>query len=740
MSWAAENDVHRWCGRFATVAVLVLGIALGRAPRLDAAAEKAAGEPPRLGMLIRISLPITGQQVERVERFVDKALEKAREDHARPVLIFQFDPPADPGQDEFAASTDYHDASKLADLLSGEKLNQAQTVAYIPKAVTGHAVLVALACDQIMMAEEAEFGPVGAEAIRPSQRSVYAEIADSRDRKTISSAVALWLLDPSLNVLKVETNAGREFVLEEDLKKLRKKRTIDPQQTRPLRDLVAGRPGQFNGKEGWRLGFVDSMPPTAEKAAKALGLPPAAMKEDTSLVRDWKPVRVDLKGPIKAGTFNQVHNLIEKQIRTREVNFICLWIDSAGGSADESLLLAGYLASLRLKEVYTAAYVPAQARSDAVLIALACDQVVMNPDAELGGPGEYLSPDDVEFIRQAVLEENSSWKSRPQALVTALIDPGLEVFRCERLGEVRYLTEDEWGKLPDKDDWTKNRLPGARPTDPLLVAGTRAVEYGLADHTAGSFAEFNRVYGLKGDMMLAEPGWVDFLIEALASPGVSALLLTIAFIAMYAELNAPGIGIGGFVATVCFLLFFWAHYLGHTAGWLEVILFVAGVGCLLLEVFVLPGFGIFGLGGGCLVLISLILASQTFVLPQNTYQFGQLKRSLLTIAAAGVGIVAALALLRRYLPHAPLFNQVILTPPAGEEAEDISRREALINLDDFVGNRGTTTTQLTPSGKARFGDMLIDVITDGDVLSPGTDIEVVEVHGNRVIVKEVDSG
>src|SRR4030042_5238779 len=118
----------------------------------------------------------------------------------------------------------------------------------------------------------------------------------------------------------------------------------------------------------------------------------------------------------------------------------------------------------------------------------------------------------------------------------------------------------------------------------------------------------------------------------------------VAFVALYAELHAPGIRIGGFVAALCFLLFFWSRCLGGTAGWLEITLFLAGISFLLLEIFVLPGFGIFGLGGGCLVLISLILASQTFVLPYNQLQVDQLESSLLTIAAAGGGVVAAAGL------------------------------------------------------------------------------------------------
>ena len=82
---------------------------------------------------------------------------------------------------------------------------------------------------------------------------------------------------------------------------------------------------------------------------------------------------------------------------------------------------------------------------------------------------------------------------------------------------------------------------------------------------------------------------------------------------------------------------------------------------------------------------------------------------------------------------------MMLEPPVGEEAESIRRREALANFDDLVGRQGTTTTQLTPGGKARIGDMLVNVIADGEVIDRGAKIEVVKVQGNRVIVKEVES-
>jgi membrane-bound ClpP family serine protease len=221
----------------------------------------------------------------------------------------------------------------------------------------------------------------------------------------------------------------------------------------------------------------------------------------------------------------------------------------------------------------------------------------------------------------------------------------------------------------------------------------------------------------------------------LASPGVAWLLLLIGGAALYAELQSPGIGVGAFVAGVCFLLYFWSKHLDGTAGWLEVLLFVAGLCCILLELFVLPGTAIFGLGGGLLVIVSLVLASQTFVIPHNEYQMTELRNSLLGLISAAVGIGIAAIVIRRYVPHAPWLSHIMLEPPSDEEIEELNQREALVDFDHLLGHEGVATTQLTPSGKARFGNELVDVIADGELVSRGSEVVVTEVHGNRVVVK-----
>ena len=55
--------------------------------------------------------------------------------------------------------------------------------------------------------------------------------------------------------------------------------------------------------------------------------------------------------------------------------------------------------------------------------------------------------------------------------------------------------------------------------------------------------------------------------------------------------------------------------------------------------------------------------------------------------------------------------------------------------EDLVGLEGEATTLLRPSGIARLNDKRYDVVTRGEMLGKGTRIKVIEVSGNRIVVK-----
>ena len=726
-----STAIARYVIFLATIAAALTAVAAD--PQLGGKPAKAKAPPA--AQLIRVPLPITGTVDQQVIRAVDTVLRKTHRTGERPVIVLEFWP----AHSEFGEGSDFSRAHALARYLASRDTSRVKTVAFLPRTIKGHAVLAAMACEEIVMAPEAQFGAAGIdepaeEGIDPAVRSAYREIANRR--RTVPPEVALGMLDRALEILKVETEISTEFVFRSDLEELRKKRAIRSEEVL----IPAGELGLFTGRQARSLNFVKFLAPDRRTLARALGVSDRSLSEDPSLWGAWHPVRVMLKGVITPQLVASAKKAISDQVDLENANFVCLWMDSAGGSLTESANLASFLAGLDRARVRTVAYIPNNVRGDASLVAMACDDVVMGRDASLGGSGaQAFSPDDLRFVHELVRDTLAAKKSRSWSLAEALVDPSTTVtrYRHRTSGLVEYFSPDELAALPDADQWIAGNKPITRLGEPLRVRAQQAEELGLAQHVVGSFEQFKQIYGLKDDPALAEPGWASTLIDALAAPGIAFLLLGIGFAALYAEIQSPGIGVGGFIAGICFLIYFWSLYLEGTAGWLEVLLFAAGVSCVLLELFVFPGVAIFGLGGGLMILISLILASQTFVLPRNDYQFERVRDSLLTLMGTGVGVVVLGALMRKYLPHTPMLGRMVLEPPSAEESDWLSHRESLVDFDYLLGQHGVTTTPLMPSGKARFGGQMVDVIAEGEAISRGTEVVVTDVQGNRVSVRPV---
>ena len=139
-----------------------------------------------------------------------------------------------------------------------------------------------------------------------------------------------------------------------------------------------------------------------------------------------------------------------------------------------------------------------------------------------------------------------------------------------------------------------------------------------------------------------------------------------------------------------------------------------------------------------MVLGSIMLASQTFVIPSNTYQYEQLTGSIYTVVSACAGTLVAMVAMRHLLPQSPLFRRLMLTSPDETDIEELDHRESLVDWTHLQGKQGVTTTRLVPAGKARFGDEIVDVTADGNVIPSGTNVYVAEVRGNHVTVRAVD--
>jgi membrane-bound serine protease (ClpP class) len=53
-----------------------------------------------------------------------------------------------------------------------------------------------------------------------------------------------------------------------------------------------------------------------------------------------------------------------------------------------------------------------------------------------------------------------------------------------------------------------------------------------------------------------------------------------------------------------------------------------------------------------------------------------------------------------------------------------------------IGDVGQVVSILRPTGKAKFGDAIVDVVAEAEFLDKGTQVEIIKIHGNRVVVKK----
>ena len=172
---------------------------------------------------------------------------------------------------------------------------------------------------------------------------------------------------------------------------------------------------------------------------------------------------------------------------------------------------------------------------------------------------------------------------------------------------------------------------------------------------------------------------------------MTALLFIVGLVALYIEMSSPGIGMGILTAGLCFALFFWSRFLGGTADWLELVLFLAGMAFLSVELFVLPGFGVAGLTGMLLLGASLILASQDFVIPHTNAEMATLARSLSVLMGSMLAFFVLAAFMSRYFGSLPVLGMLMLKPPDGWRG---SRRACCVTEQTPVRRR---------RGPGRFG-------------------------------------
>ncbi|MCH2181057.1 MAG: hypothetical protein MK108_03545 [Mariniblastus sp.] len=709
---------------------------------------------PRPGHLIRVPLPITSEVASSIERTLGQLLEESDNvvrNEDRPTVVLEFDT----ANNKTGRGSQLGSCLELARKMTSNEMNRLRTVAFIPPAsgaqflddfetekpksdLMGHAVLVALAANELVVADQASIGQATVDEPKVTNliREVYREVAARR--LTLPVPVVDAMVDAEAELYRVNTDNGIVYADAKQLAELEAEGDVIGANTLS----AAGQLARLEGNELDRFGLTQVTAGNLRELAFAFQVKPESLENDPSLGQDWKAVQLRISNNVDPEFADWSIRAMDRMLAEQSANLLIIRIDADQADVETCMRLARHLAGLDSRQVRTVAYVEGAAKGGAGVIAATCDHLLMQPETKLGGNFEPPLEDPFREDYMAMADQLAVEQEKEGAVVMAMIDPNLDVlrFRQVQTGRVSLMTPDQHAALPRPEDWS---LLG--PLDVLDgIPATQAEQLGIARWVAGDFDQLKTYYQLVEDPRSIEPTptdrWVKRLASWLASPFITPWLIFGAVFFLSTEFSAPGIGVPGFLGTLCLVAFFWSQSLDGNADWLEILLFFTGVIFILMEMFVIPGFGIFGLGGILMVMVSLILASQSFVIPVNAEEVRHMAYSCLTLLGACAGLGVALFVLQKVLPHAPLLRQIILKPPR-KDALSIEAQgdpEAVVNWQHLAGRTGETVTKLFPAGKAKIDGRLYDVISDGQLIDSGVKIRVIEVMGNRIQVEVAD--
>lgn len=715
-------------------------------------ADQVQANEMRAGYLVRVPLPINSQNATAVRQSIERLLEKvpnAVRLEDQPVIVLEFDT----ANGKTGRGSKLESCLELARFLSGTALNRVRTIAYIPAArsygdgehlaiereptsqLNGHAVLVAIAADEIAMDHDAAIGLAGADEQNADGlvREVYRTIASAR--LTLPEPMVMSMVDASAKLYRVTTSNGIVYVGEDELARLERGGDVIESNTISSNNAMAS----FSSKQLADYRLIKHRVTSRSELARQLNLAPNALESDPALGKEWNAAQVELPDYIDSETVQWVL----RAINSSNANLLIFRMNSSGGDPDACRRLAARISEFDPNSVRTVTFVTGVARGPAALIALTCDHLIMAPSAEIGGaPDPAVDPrwiaDNLPAINELGLAKGRDW-----SVLLGVMDLDQQVmrYREKTTGQIRLLTKELHDELADADNWILLGPLGIREG----VDANTAEQLYLARAITDDMASLQTFYQLKDSPRTLTPTiadrWVEKVAQYLASPFIAPWLLFAAVFLLSTEMSAPGVGLPGFFGTLCLVAFFWSQHLEGNAQWLEIILFLLGVAFLLLEIFVLPGFGVFGIGGLLMMVVSIILASQSFIIPMTSEELNHLPISLLMVLSGAMGFLVSIVVLRKVLPNTPYLKRMMLDPPEYNETGLEAGRDpsAIVDWSHLEGRTGETVTPLVPAGKARIDGKVYDVISDGRLIEKGQPIFVTQAIGNRIVVRPSDS-
>ena len=404
---------------------------------------------------------------------------------------------------------------------------------------------------------------------------------------------------------------------------------------------------------------------------------------------------------------NRYTKLLLDEGEKDDYDIIIIEMDTYGGAVNDADDIRTRILDYK-KPIYV--WINKDAASAGALISIACDSIYMSSGASIGaatvvtGDGEQ-APDKYQSYMRSIMRSTAEAKGRDPKIAEGMVDEDLQVDSVSQEGKV------------------------------ITFSTSEAIQYGFCDAELNSVEEILKRQNINEyEISNFQLSSSENIISLFLNPFVSGILLLLIFGGLYFELQTPGVGFPIIASITALLLYLIPYYLNGVAENWEIVLLFLGIILIAVEVFVIPGFGVFGILGLFTSIGSLIL----IMLNNDLFDF--------TFVVSGDIVSASLAVLSSIflLGILILFGGIKLTDTdafkkiALEETQD-SKLGYVSNKysDDYIGKKGKAFTVLRPSGKVIIDEKLCDATSYDGFIEKNSKIKVVGNEGSALKVSKI---
>lgn len=477
---------------------------------------------------------------------------------------------------------------------------------------------------------------------------------------------------------------------------------------------------------------------------------------------------LDIRTEIGGGVSGYISKGIQRA-ENAKADAIIFDVETPGGRVDSALKI---IREIQKTKIPTIAFVNRRAISAGAMISTACDQIVMTSGATIGDSqpvdsrGVEASEKIVSDLR-GTIRSTAERSNRNPDIAETMVDKKQYLVRL-RNGDIIKLRPDEYSA----EQKAGTQMEVLVSEGELLTLTTRqALDYGYVECQAETLSELLAQYqiveidqnfreddsdtiisvltqeGIQSQQEMLGIGQVtpikslkdaqvtryavtigDRILFFMTSPYISALLLSLGGLGLFVEIRTPGFGIPGLLGILFIGLFFGGHMLHQIPNVWIPLLFVVGLALIVLEVFVIPGFGLAGILGLILMFVSVFYV---FFMNTEDFNIALLWLSISVILTSVLAVVATI-----FLPKTSPFQRFALgTVMSTDQGYHSAGNE---DFESFIGKTGVAITPLRPAGTARIDNKRLDVVTVGDFIAQNTPVKVYDVEGSKISVEALE--